>query len=180
VQRYAYDSFGNMTITTNGNINQPYTYTSREYDTETGMYFYRARYYDPKVGRFVTKDPIGFAGGDVNLFGYTKNNPVNFNDPIGKTPAGNESPEFTVPVPSQSCQGYWEMKGWDRLFNFKCICYWLCKPCNGAVVWSGNYRHLPSTSGNVVYQGGEGLKGGDTCFCRKPSAEENCGECKVK
>ena len=37
---------------------------------ETGMYFYRARYYDPKVGRFVTKDPIGFAGGDVNLYDY--------------------------------------------------------------------------------------------------------------
>ncbi|MDD5703267.1 MAG: RHS repeat-associated core domain-containing protein [Dehalococcoidales bacterium] len=90
VQRYAYDSFGNMTITTNGNINQPYTYTSREYDKETGMYFYRARYYDPKAGRFVTKDPIGFAGGDVNLYAYTKSRPINLTDPSGNTPAGNE------------------------------------------------------------------------------------------
>jgi RHS repeat-associated protein len=72
-----------MTITTNGNINQPYTYTSREYDAETGMYFYRARYYDPKAGRFVTKDPIGFVGGDVNLYGYVLNNPVRGVDPLG-------------------------------------------------------------------------------------------------
>jgi RHS repeat-associated protein len=83
VQRYEYDSFGNQTITTNGSIQQPYTFTAREYDNETGMYFYRARYYDPKAGRFVTKDPISFAGGDVNLYGYVGNNPVNKKDPYG-------------------------------------------------------------------------------------------------
>ncbi len=82
VQRYAYDTFGNMTITANGNISQPYTYTSREYDTETGMYFYRARYYDPKVGRFVTKDPIGFGGG-INVYAYVGNSPINLSDPYG-------------------------------------------------------------------------------------------------
>ncbi|MGV1099034.1 RHS repeat-associated core domain-containing protein [Thiovibrio sp. JS02] len=47
------------------------------------MYFYRARYYDPQVGRFISKDPIGFAGGDVVLYGYVQNNPVNFVDPSG-------------------------------------------------------------------------------------------------
>jgi RHS repeat-associated protein len=81
VQTYSYDSFGNMTAT--GSISQPFTYTAREYDSETGMYFYRARYYDPKVGRFVTKDPIGFGGGDVNLYSYTGQNPVNYTDPYG-------------------------------------------------------------------------------------------------
>jgi len=44
---------------------------------------YRARYYDPKVGRFVTKDPIGFGGGDVNLYNYVGANPVNLGDPMG-------------------------------------------------------------------------------------------------
>jgi len=86
VQRYEYDSFGNQTITTNGGIKQPFTFTAREYDTETGMYFYRARYYDPKVGRFVTRDPISFAGGDVNLYAYVGNNPVNLIDPDGQIP----------------------------------------------------------------------------------------------
>lgn len=81
VQTYTYDSFGNMTST--GSISQPYTYTGREYDSETGMYFYRARYYDPKVGRFVTKDPIGFDGGDYTLYVYVSNNPINKKDPTG-------------------------------------------------------------------------------------------------
>ncbi|MEN6318468.1 MAG: RHS repeat-associated core domain-containing protein [Syntrophaceae bacterium] len=81
VQTYGYDSFGN--ITPSGGINQPYTYTAREYDTETGLCFYRARYYDPKVGRFITKDPISFSGGDVNLYSYVSNDPVNWIDPLG-------------------------------------------------------------------------------------------------
>ncbi len=47
------------------------------------LYFYRARYYDPKAGRFLTKDPIGFVGGDTNLYRYVGNNPVNYRDPSG-------------------------------------------------------------------------------------------------
>ena len=64
-------------------INQPFTFTSREYDSESGLYFYRARYYDPRAGRFITKDPIGFLGGDVNMYRYVFNNPVNLRDPLG-------------------------------------------------------------------------------------------------
>jgi RHS repeat-associated protein len=81
VEQYDYDSFGNLTAPpTTGN---PYTYTSREYDPETGLLFYRARYYDPKVGRFLKQDPKGFDGGDVNFYAYTFNNPINFTDPFG-------------------------------------------------------------------------------------------------
>jgi RHS repeat-associated protein len=57
--------------------------TGREWDKETGLYYYRARYYDPMEGRFVSKDPISFAGGDVNLYGYVLNNPINYVDPKG-------------------------------------------------------------------------------------------------
>lgn len=60
------------------------TYTGREWDKETGLYYYRARYYDPMEGRFASKDPISFAGGDVNLYGYTKENPINLTDPSGQ------------------------------------------------------------------------------------------------
>jgi len=87
VQTYSYDSFGN--VTPSGGITQPYTYTAREYDNETGLYFYRARYYDSKVGRFVTRDPISFAGGDVNLYGYVRNNPINWFDPFGLAQVGS-------------------------------------------------------------------------------------------
>lgn len=81
VKTYAYDSFGQMTPS--GTLAQPYTYTAREYDSESYLYYYRARYYDPKAGRFITKDPIGFGGGDVNLYAYVQNDPVNWVDPLG-------------------------------------------------------------------------------------------------
>jgi RHS repeat-associated protein len=81
VNTYNYDNFGNMTQT--GTLTQPFTYTGREWDKETGLYYYRARYYDPMEGRFIQKDPLSFAGGDVNLYGYVQNNPVNFIDPTG-------------------------------------------------------------------------------------------------
>jgi RHS repeat-associated protein len=79
---YSYDSFGKITSQT-GTLDQPFTFTGREYDPETGLYYYRARYYDPKAGRFISKDPIGFMGGDVNLFRYVGNDPGNWVDPEG-------------------------------------------------------------------------------------------------
>ena len=82
VQRYNYDSFGNITYMLDPNFIQPYTYTSREYDPESGLYFYRARYYDAKIGRFISKDPIGLEGG-INLYAYVGNNPLNSTDPSG-------------------------------------------------------------------------------------------------
>ena len=63
-----------------------YGFTGREFDPETGFYYYRGRYYDPETGRFLTKDPIGLAGGDTNLYRYVGNNPVNYTDPTGKNP----------------------------------------------------------------------------------------------
>jgi RHS repeat-associated protein len=81
VEQYSYDSFGNLTAPpTTGN---PYTFTAREYDPETGLLFYRARYYDPKVGRFLQQDPKGFDGGDVNFYAYVASNPINAVDPMG-------------------------------------------------------------------------------------------------
>jgi RHS repeat-associated protein len=79
---YRYDSFGRI-ISQTGTLDQPFAFTGREYDAETGLYYYRARYYDPKAGRFTSKDPIGFGGGDVNLFRYVGNDPVDFKDPRG-------------------------------------------------------------------------------------------------
>ena len=81
IQDYEYDSFGNMKSHHRW-INQPFTYTAREYDTETGLYYYRARYYDPQAGRFITKDPIGLRGG-INRYAYVSNNPINAIDPWG-------------------------------------------------------------------------------------------------
>ncbi len=79
-----YDSFGKA----EGLVTTRYQFTGREYDDFTGLYFYRARWYDAELGRFISEDPIGFAGGDVNLFGYVGNNPANKVDPMGETEEG--------------------------------------------------------------------------------------------
>lgn len=64
----------------------------RERDADTGLLYYRARWYDPQVGRFISDDPIGFQGGDINLYGYVVNNPLNFRDPTGKQRADRDRP----------------------------------------------------------------------------------------
>jgi RHS repeat-associated protein len=82
VNHFVYDSFGNRTGSTTADFR--FGYTGRELDTETGLYYYRARYYDPAVGRFVSEDPIGFSAGDTNLYRYVGNNATNYTDPSGK------------------------------------------------------------------------------------------------
>jgi RHS repeat-associated protein len=78
---YAYAPFGAMTFTgtTSTNTSQ---FTGRENDND-GLFFYRARYYHPVMSRFVSEDPLGFSGGDANLYAYTGSSPTNFNDPSG-------------------------------------------------------------------------------------------------
>ena len=56
--------------------------TTYESDTEVGLYYYRARYYDPSTGRFLNEDPTGFKGG-INLYGCVGNDPINKTDPDG-------------------------------------------------------------------------------------------------
>jgi len=79
---YTYEPFGQTTVTgqSNGNALQ---YTGRENDG-TGLYYYRARYYNPTRGRFIAEDPLEFFGGDVNLYAYVWNAPTNFTDPTGE------------------------------------------------------------------------------------------------
>ena len=78
--RYQYDAFGEMT---GGDITEnPYTFTGKRFDEESGMYHFHFRQYDPGTGVWTTPDPIGVLGG-VNLYSYVFNNPVNFIDPYG-------------------------------------------------------------------------------------------------
>jgi len=86
-QAYTYDSFGQI-VDEVGTLENPYTYTGREFDGETGLYFYRARFYDDQIGRFLSEDPIGFRGGDTNLYSYVFNNPTTLVDPSGQSVSG--------------------------------------------------------------------------------------------
>jgi RHS repeat-associated protein len=80
---YTYDSFGRLTASS-GTATNPIQYTGREFDKETGLYFNRARYYDPTGGRFISEDPIGLEGG-INFYGYAFDSPTNLRDPSGRS-----------------------------------------------------------------------------------------------
>jgi RHS repeat-associated protein len=86
LNHFVYDGFGTRTGTTA--VDFRYGYTGRELDTETGLYYYRARYYDSKVGRFISEDPMGFGAGDTNLYRYVGNNSTNYTDPTGTLISG--------------------------------------------------------------------------------------------
>jgi RHS repeat-associated protein len=92
---YTYEPFGEAT-TAGPTTDNPYQYTGRENDG-TGLYHYRARYYSPSMQRFISEDPVGFTGGDVNLQAYVKNNPVNFTDPSGLKPFSFGDPLSPAP-----------------------------------------------------------------------------------
>jgi RHS repeat-associated protein len=79
---FVYDSYGNLTES-HGDFDQPFGFTGRELDSETGLLYYRARYYDRTIGRFINEDPLGFGGGDVNFYRYAGNSPTGYRDPLG-------------------------------------------------------------------------------------------------
>jgi RHS repeat-associated protein len=81
---YAYEPFGNTTVTSGSSAN-PYQYTGRENDG-TGVYFDRSRYYSPTLQRFVSEDPILLASGDLNFYAYAYNDPMRYRDPSGRDP----------------------------------------------------------------------------------------------
>jgi RHS repeat-associated protein len=115
----------------------PFQYTGREEDG-TGLEYYRARYYGPAFQRFVSEDPIRFQSGDLNLFAYVGNNPINRFDPLGLAETCT-----WLGVNAGGCIGIgWQMlleKGlcqddcgkWKRRSR-ECLCF-----CVGAGLWTG-------------------------------------------
>ena len=98
-ERYSYNVFGEPNRISD--VNNPYLFTARRYDTETANYYYRARYYNTEIGRFMSPDPLGLMpdGGPrnpfsplnsysfgINLYSYCYNDPINMDDPSGLGP----------------------------------------------------------------------------------------------
>lgn len=95
-QRYSYSAYGETTGTpaTAQTDSNPVQYTGRENDG-TGLYYYRARYYDPQLKRFTQSDPIGLGGG-INTYAYVNGNPVSYYDPYGLWAWGDPIPQGAV------------------------------------------------------------------------------------
>jgi RHS repeat-associated protein len=137
---YTYGAFGNL-IASTGTVTNPFQFTAREFDPETGIYEYRARYYQPNLGRFLSEDPAGFSGG-TDFYDYVQGDPIDFDDPSG--------------LIKMKIHGYWCGPNWtgglweqyhpedDDLYidpidhvDLPCkhhdICYYKCRkdyPCN--------------------------------------------------
>ncbi|MEI7850958.1 MAG: RHS repeat-associated core domain-containing protein [Kiritimatiellales bacterium] len=89
VESYEYDAWGRVQMYSStgqpinsSTVGNRYLFQGREYDCQTGLYYFRARWYSPETGRWLSKDPIGISGG-LNLYVFCGNNPVNFVDPRG-------------------------------------------------------------------------------------------------
>lgn len=126
-QTYTHDSFGEQTAS-NGSLTNPFRYTSREFDSETGLYYYRARYYDPNTGRFLNEDPSRFAAG-VDFYVYVDNNSTNLFDPSGllqvccrKADIGKTTTRVGL---GPACHCFLKMSNGDTLgaYNFHGILY---------------------------------------------------------
>jgi len=81
-QTYTFDSFGNQTASS-GSLTNPFRYSGREFDTETNLYYNRARYYNPQAGRFISEDPLGFGGDGTSFYAYVGNRATGFTDLFG-------------------------------------------------------------------------------------------------
>jgi len=91
-ERYSYTAYGSPTVLTSafggrGSTNYAWDalYTGRQYDPETGLYYYRNRYHGTELGRFLGRDPVGARGRGENLYQYVGDHPMSMSDPSGTT-----------------------------------------------------------------------------------------------
>jgi RHS repeat-associated protein len=151
-EQYSYDPYGNVTPsdTTTGFTN-PYQYTGREADT-AGVYYYRARYYSPMMGGFISEDPIGSAGGQPSFYAYVGGDPVSFWDSTGLsatvTVSGN-TVNITLPISYVGANG--------QAVDPQMTAAW-----NNEIQsdWSGTWDGYTVTT--TVVPGGPGVKNSNT------------------
>ena len=85
INTISYSAYGQILSQVNANVGDRFGFTGREYNANTKDYYFRARFYDPSIGKFTGIDPIGFDSNDTNLYRYVNNSTTNYTDPTGKT-----------------------------------------------------------------------------------------------
>jgi RHS repeat-associated protein len=104
---FVYGSTGSQQSSSSSTLSS-FRYTAREWDSETNLYYYRARYYDAALGKFLSEDPIRFGGGDVNLYRYVMNDPVDSDDALGMR---------LNPKPGSGTQGGIDLTNYEAAIN---------------------------------------------------------------
>jgi RHS repeat-associated protein len=178
--------------TSTGTLTNPFRYTARELDPETNLFFYRARYYDPVIGRFTIEDPLRFGGGDTDFYGYVRENPMNHTDPSGTTPLhGNWcGPDWTGGLKEEynpPHAGLYKnpVDPEDEVCKHHDICYFKCRstfPCD-----RGERSNCMKTCDQIFVGEMPHTATGDTLasgiywhqFHPDPGTNEHCG-CKTK
>jgi RHS repeat-associated protein len=106
VKQVDYDSFGSIISDNNTAVTVPFGFAGGLHDRDTGLVRFGARDYDPAIGKWTAKDPIDFAGGDVNLFGYVANNPIRYKDPLGLGPIEDGREHLNIIAQQLMNRGY--------------------------------------------------------------------------
>jgi RHS repeat-associated protein len=133
IKQLDYDSFGAILSDTNPAFAMPLGFAGGLHDRDTGLVHFGYREYDPAIGRWSAKDPIFFAGGDDDLYGYVQQDPVNLIDPDGRL--------YTISYPESHAGGQSHIH-WGRGNNPRCR--------GGAINRDGTVRHGPYPPRRVI------------------------------
>ena len=140
IKRVDYDSFGNIVFDSKADFSVPFGFAGGLHDRTTGLVRFGARDYDPTIGRWTAKDPIDFAGGEANLYGYVGNDPVNWVDPEGLFGPGG---------PGTQHPGHGDFPGSD-LFNYNLEDTGPTKPVPFIGDPERHFRDLPISNRDVA------------------------------
>lgn len=118
--QYSYGPYGSLSLT--GSTTNSYDYTGRESDG-LGLYYYRARYYNPQTGRFISEDPAGVGTNGTNLYAYASDSPINFVDPLGLQ-SGTTSYSPAYPYGPQVSPWPWNGMPTSCYLSISCFFYY--------------------------------------------------------
>jgi RHS repeat-associated protein len=140
---YRYDPFGNL-ITSSGSlaVSNTYRFSSKEFVSSVGLYYYLYRFYDPGLQRWLNRDPIAEDGG-LNTFAFVENDPITFSDPFGDQPY---PPVVIVP---RTCPGPTLCPCWVACTRGKVTTHGIRGPKGGVVIYSADYS-CTDCVGNVT------------------------------
>ncbi len=110
-----FDGFGNVVSQSHPASMSRYQFTGREFDSDSKLSFYRARYYYPSIGRFLTSDPLGVREQDTNAYAYVRNRTTNRTDPFGLKDIGFENPGRMPNFLRGTGQTLYHPSGWDGI-----------------------------------------------------------------